>query len=99
MALLQGSFGPFGPEVAKEYFPKSKRYLPKSSVISPKVNVISPKVNVKYFQGILEECEVFEICCWGVTVTGVSKASIPNRLRLRSVCVCVLKHGMLNRVI
>ena len=36
---------------------------------------MSPKVNVKYFSGTLEEVKLFEISCWEVTVTGVSKIS------------------------
>ena len=49
-----------------------KTPIPKVNVLSPKVNVLSPKVNVKYFREFLKiQFKVFEICCWGVTVTGV----------------------------
>ena len=55
--------------------PKIKVCSPKVNACSQKVNVLSPKVNVKYFKGIFEEFNVFEMSCWGVTVTGVSKIS------------------------
>ena len=55
--------------------PKVNVLSPKVNVMSPKVNVLSPNVNVNYFQGIFEEFKVFEISCWGVMVTGVSKIS------------------------
>ena len=55
--------------------PKVNARSPKVNARSPKVNVRSPKVNVKYFLGIFEEFQVFEISCWGVTVTGVAKIS------------------------
>ena len=48
---------------------------PKVNACTPKVNARSLKVNVKYFEGIFEEFKGFEISCWGVTVTGVSKIS------------------------
>ena len=55
---------------------------PKVNVISPKVNVISPKRNkLSIFQEFLKNLKVFEIFCWGVTVTGVSKRS-----NLRIMC-------------
>ena len=52
----------------KPLFTKSKRSFRKSKRSSP-------KVSFKYFWGIFEEFKVFEISCWGVTVTGVSKRS------------------------
>ena len=63
---------------------------PKVNVISPTLNVVSPKVNVKYFGGIFEEFKVFEISCWGVTVTGVSKIS---NLSLLVLFVLLLGRG------
>ena len=44
---------------SKRYFPKSKGYLRKSKL--------------KYLKEILEEFKLFEISCWGVTVTGFQK--------------------------
>ena len=73
--------------------PRKPRNIPKSNVLSPKVNVLSRKVNVKYFWGIFEEFNVFEISCWGVTVTGVSK--IPNRKRLISSMLNVIVFSFL----
>ena len=76
--------GPKTPQQQKKKFPKNRKprlspkvnvRSPKVNVCSPKVNARSPKVNVKYFLGIFEEFKVFEISCWGVTVTGVSKIS------------------------
>ena len=66
--------------------PKVDARSPKVDARSPKVDARSPKVNVK---GIFEEFKVFEISCWGVTVTGVSKISNECRslARLRGVDV------------
>ena len=52
---------------SKRYLPKGKRYLPQSKR--------------EVLLGILEEFKAFEIFCWGVTVTGVSKIS-----NVRSKC-------------
>ena len=60
------------PATKKKKIQKTRkpRLSPKVNARSPKVNARSLKVNVKYFQGIFEELKVFEISCWGVTVTG-----------------------------
>ena len=56
---------------SKRYFPKSKRYFPKAKRYFP----------VKYFMGIFEAFKVFEIFCWGVTLTGVSKRYFWKRMQ------------------
>ena len=72
------------PPATKKENPKNPkaRLSPEVNARSPKVNARSPKVNarslkvdVKYFQAVFEELKVFEVSCWGVTVTGVSKIS------------------------
>ena len=79
--ISENPYGAPRPTESPNLPKQQKRYFrnPKSSIISPRVNVISPKVNVKYFSGILDEdFQVFEIFCWGFTVTGVSKIAYPK---------------------